>query len=84
MPIKCPYCEKVPELVTGDKVYPHRKDLYSKWFWRCEPCNAYVGCHPGTKNPLGTLANQELRAWRLQAHHAFDPIWLIFTHYDTL
>lgn len=71
----CPYCNKRASLVTGDLIYPHRKDLYSKMFYLCKPCDAYVGCHPGTIKPLGRLANAELRNAKSAAHAAFDPLW---------
>ena len=71
----CPYCGNKAEGVDGSIIYPHRKDLHSKWFYRCVPCDAYVGCHPNTKNPLGRLANAELRKYKSMAHRAFDPIW---------
>lgn len=71
----CPYCNQPSILVTGHKIYPHRSDLYSKHFWQCEPCRAYVGCHPNTTNPLGRLANALLREAKMLAHAAFDPIW---------
>lgn len=71
----CPYCGKESELVTGRVIYPHRSDLYHLWFYRCAPCDAYEGCHPGSKRPLGRLANRELRQARMAAHRAFDPIW---------
>lgn len=50
-------------------------DLREKHFYRCSPCKAWVGCHPGTKTPLGRLANAELREWKSKAHAAFDPLW---------
>lgn len=75
IPPMCPYCQKFSEQVTGAKIYPHRPDLYGKTFYLCEPCDAYVGCHPGTTNPLGRLANAELRKAKNRAHAAFDPIW---------
>ena len=71
----CPYCHSEAELVGGSAVYPHRKDLASKCFWMCKPCDAYVGCHPGTDKPLGRLANSELRRWKMLAHSKFDPLW---------
>ena len=71
----CPYCGSEAELVTGREIYPHRLDLYAKKFYQCEPCDAYVGCHPGTENPLGRLADIELREAKMRAHAAFDPIW---------
>jgi hypothetical protein len=71
----CDYCALPAELVSGHSVYPHRPDLAGKQFWRCLPCAAHVGCHPGTATPLGGLANQELRRARMEAHAAFDPLW---------
>lgn len=73
--MECPYCRQPAKLVTGAAMYPHRPDLIHKWFYRCFPCDAHVGCHPGTRNPLGRLANFELRTAKIAAHAAFDPIW---------
>lgn len=39
-------------------------------------CDAFVGCHRGTEDPKGTMANAELRLWRRRAHAAFDPLWV--------
>ena len=77
MGIMCPYCDSEASLVTGEKIYPHRKDLYSKSFWYCDNNHesAYVGCHGDTNKPLGRLADSELRYWKSSAHRAFDPIW---------
>ena len=60
--------------VSGDQIYPHRPDLYAKWFWRCV-CGAYVGCHPTTQVPLGTPAGPATRKAREQAHASFDALW---------
>jgi len=73
--IICPYCDNPATFATGKEIYPYRKDLYSKNFWRCEPCGAYVGCHKGTDKPLGRLANKELRDAKIKAHSLFDPLW---------
>ena len=75
MTVKCDYCGEDAELVTGKEIYPHRPDLYSKPFWECKPCKAYVGCHEGTERKLGRLANAELRQAKSEAHKAFDPKW---------
>jgi hypothetical protein len=61
--------------MTGVGVYPHRPDLAEKKFWVCKPCDAYVGCHPGTIKPLGRLADAQLRTLKRMAHAEFDPIW---------
>lgn len=71
----CQYCQKLAEHVTGEAVYPYRRDLYDKEFWLCRPCNAYVGCHADGR-PLGELADRKTRYWRSKAHAAFDPIWM--------
>jgi len=71
----CPYCGKPSQRVTGEIIYPHRRDLWSKKFYQCAPCRAYVGCHPKSDKPLGRLANAELRRAKMDAHRAFDPIW---------
>jgi hypothetical protein len=71
----CNYCGKVAKLVRGNELYPHRLDLRASFFWACTPCGAWVGCHPGTAEPLGRLANAELRKWKQQVHGLFDPIW---------
>lgn len=73
--ILCPYCTQPAALVTGVTIYPHRSDLYDKQFYLCVPCHSWVGCHPGTEQPLGRLANAELRAAKIAAHAAFDPLW---------
>ena len=71
----CSYCGKKSELVSGSRIYPHRPDLSAKTFYLCSPCDAYVGCHPGTTHPLGRLANAKLRAAKMRAHANFDPLW---------
>lgn len=73
--VLCPYCQRDAAKVTGKQIYPHRPDLYAKTFYECDPCDAYVGCHPGTDTPLGRLADAELREEKMRAHAAFDPIW---------
>lgn len=73
--VVCPYCYRDAELVTGERLYPNRPDLWGKSFHLCEPCWAYVGCHPGSTKPLGRLANAELRTLKQAAHSAFDRRW---------
>lgn len=73
--IKCHYCQGDAKFVGGQDIYPHRPDLWGKKFYLCKPCDAYVGCHPNSVNPLGILANAKLRAMKSSAHAAFDPMW---------
>lgn len=70
----CRYCEQSAKLIlSGEDGYPYRTDYGPVWL--CAPCGAYVGCHKGTTNALGGLANAELREWKMKAHAAFDPLW---------
>lgn len=71
----CDYCKEEVGLVGGDRIYPHRPDLFELRFWFCSDCDAWVGCHRGTTNPLGRLANAELRQAKIEAHAAFDQLW---------
>lgn len=71
----CYYCKKESILVFGNEIYPYRPDLFHKKFYLCKPCQAYVGCHPGTDSPLGIIANKELRTLKKIVHSAFDPLW---------
>ena len=73
--VNCDYCGIPVPITTGREVYPHRPDLYTKKFYKCWPCDALVGCHPGTDKPLGRLANAELRKAKIRAHAAFDYLW---------
>ena len=69
-------CGKPARLTSGGEVYPHRPDLRDKAIWLCDDCRAYVGCPPGTTDPLGFPANAELRAARMKLHNLrLDPIW---------
>lgn len=73
--MSCKSAEKV-RLTDGREVYPHRPDLYAKDIWKCDGCGGYVGCHPGTTNPLGTPADLQLRTARSRLHERrFDPLW---------
>jgi len=85
MNVTCDYCGRPAPLVTGEVIYQHRPDLWEKRFYRCEPCDAHVGCHPPASAPgggmgdgtvpMGRLANAELRRAKSAAHAAFDPFW---------
>jgi hypothetical protein len=70
----CRYCQQeAPLLRHRQKGYPYWKDYGPTYV--CVPCGAWVGCHEGTTNALGGLANAELREAKIAAHAAFDPLW---------
>ena len=71
----CPYCGNESKLVTGLDIYPKRPHLANFPYYQCSPCDAYVGCHKGTTEPLGRLADKELRRWKAIVHSGFDKIW---------
>ena len=70
--VPCDYCGQPAVFLSNSTVVYHKN--YGP-LWRCEPCDAYVTCHPGTTVPLGKLANRELRYARRMAHAAFDVKW---------
>ena len=73
--IICPYCKKEAKFVTGEYVHPFQLQHKDKNYYICDACDAYVGCHKGTRKALGTLANSELRTLRITVHQKFDYIW---------
>lgn len=78
-PPLCPYCKSPARLVTGDVVYSDVvfSSVVDALFWQCAPCDAHVGTHRNSRRctPLGTLANKELRRWRMKVHALLDPLW---------
>jgi hypothetical protein len=79
--VQCPYCNSDAKLVNGFYIYKNRPDLASKNFWLCKPCDAYVGCQTPTRyngfshcEPLGRLADKQLRRAKSDAHKVFDEI----------
>lgn len=73
----CVECNKeiTPICVSGLEVYPHRPDLYHKYFYKCTKCGNYVGCHPNSKRPLGSIPNKEIKDKRKYIHSILDPLW---------
>lgn len=80
MKIYCCGCgDKIEARLTdGKEIYPHRSDLYSLPFWKCDVCGNFVGCHHKTKDrtqPLGCISTPEIRKARQHIHKILDPIW---------
>jgi zinc-finger-containing domain len=78
--IYCCGCGKYVDarLINGKEAYPHRRDLYSLPFWKCDTCKNIVGCHHRTKDrtrPVGVIATPELRKVRRIIHETLDPLW---------
>lgn len=65
-------------MVDGSETYPHRHDLHSLPFWKCDACGNFVGCHHKTKDrtrPLGCIPTPEIKVARQHIHRILDPIW---------
>lgn len=72
--MNCPYCDKEAPWVENKAIYGNNYGKSFMCYW-CKECNAYVGCHENTRRPLGTMANKELREWRIKTHAVIDPLW---------
>ena len=74
--IRCPYCGSTA--ILKDASYVYGPNSHSGKVYVCShypACDSYVGVHPGTCLPKGTLANRTLRKKRIRAHQVFDQIW---------
>ena len=72
--MNCPYCGKPAKWVSNELIYGKKHGKSYMIYW-CETCDARVGCHNNTTVALGTMANKELREWRIKAHKAIDGFW---------
>lgn len=80
MEIYCCGCEQEIDarLTDGAEIYPHRRDLHSLPFWKCDVCGNFVGCHHKTKcrtKPLGCIPTTEIKNARKHIHRVLDPLW---------
>ena len=70
--------EVAARLTDGGEIYPHRKDLRSLPFWKCDTCGNFVGCHHKTADrtkPLGCIPTKAIKDARQHIHRILDPIW---------
>ncbi len=74
VPTSCRICGSSVHFVNNSELYGRP---YGNWPYGyfCGFCQAYVGCHPETDIPMGTMATAGLRNKRRLAHEAFDPLW---------
>lgn len=76
-PTTCPHCSASVAIVNNSAIY--HGFSYGEWPWAyaCtnRACFAYVGMHPFTAIPLGTLATAEIREARKRAKKLFNPLW---------
>ena len=74
----CRYCGGVIRLVPASSIYgesAERLGMKEEWLYQCQNCNARVGCHKGTRRPLGNVANEVLRLKGMETHQVFDSFW---------
>jgi len=73
----CPYCGSSVVLRSADGIY--RENHAGTMLYVCSRypvCDAYIRVIPGTKTPVGSMANGDLRALRNKAHQHFDRLHL--------
>jgi len=76
-PTRCPYCGAPVRYRSADGIYRDNPD--GAMLYVCErypKCDAYVRTHTGTKIPVGSMADGQLRALRKDAHDAFNQLYL--------
>ncbi len=72
---RCPYCGSPGILRSADGIYKDNSQNAMLYVCKHYPtCDSYVRVHRGTKIPMGTMANRQLRSLRLEAHKYFDRL----------
>lgn len=74
VPEICNCCSGKVEVKTHIDVYGKNYGNYP-WVYLCCMCGAYVGMHPNTNIPLGTLADAKTRKARTSCKPVFERIW---------
>lgn len=72
---RCPYCGSHTIYRSADGIY--RENARNEMLYVCKNyprCDSYVRVQPGTRIPLGTVANRKLRELRIEAHRQFDKL----------
>lgn len=76
-PTECRHCGGLVKLVENDAIYGmHFGEWPYAYLCQNRQCAAYVGVHPFTGIPLGTLATKEIRAARKRAKDVFNDYWM--------
>ena len=73
--LRCPYCGGTVVYRSAEGIYKDNSTDAMLYVCSNYPeCDAYVRVHPGTKIPMGTMADHKLRALRITAHQHFDKL----------
>lgn len=73
--IQCPYCGANAVLKSAAKMFGKKAREPNRYLYVCANwpiCNSYVMAHMGDLQPMGTMANAELRHKRIMAHKALQ------------
>ena len=76
--IKCPYCRAKAFLRPASFIGHFGEAYKGKEYYVCANyprCDSYVSAHRGSRLPMGTLADGQLRGLRREAHQAFNRLW---------
>lgn len=74
-PTECPCCQGPVRLINNSEIYNGREFGDWPYAYYCKLCDAYVGLHPGTDIPLGTLATKVLREARKSSKTSFTKLY---------
>lgn len=75
--IRCPYCGAAARYQSADGIYHDNSRNVMLYVCPNYPeCDSYVRVHKGTKIPVGTMANKELRKLRKEAHDQFNKLYM--------
>ena len=64
-PTKCIYCNIEVIIINNKDIYGKSYGIWP-WVYFCKNCNSFVGMHPKTNIPLGTLADSKTRKARVE------------------
>lgn len=74
--MRCPYCGSPVVFRSADGIYRENKRQTMLYVCSRYPeCDAYVRVHNGTKIPVGSLADHNLRSLRREAHRYFNCLY---------
>lgn len=74
-PSRCDCCgDDLVTLASNSAIYGRE---YGDWpyVYLCMVCGAFVGCHPHSIYPLGTMTDNVTRSMRRALHAMVDPLW---------
>ncbi|WP_387693052.1 zinc-finger-containing protein [Photorhabdus sp. RM71S] len=74
IPTHCRYCCDHVEIAHHMDVFGRINNSKWPWLYICKSCGAYVGMHPFTDIPLGTLADKATRNARMSGHRHFEEM----------